>query len=159
MSPRIFVALIAACALSGRPAGSQTMVSFDVPMKLTQVSADIERVAVLCALVPSEALVIPSTSTTMNLNNYLSSTTTGGAGWSRQEFLILAGQLIVTARLVIQIPAEWLQNPIGKTAQYGCLFGGYNKSTQRWDQFAADASVVAFRLTPTPQPITGTFVW
>ena len=156
MSRRIATTVIAASAMcASTPAQAQTTVSFEVPINLTQVSGDIEKVGVSC-LVAGDGVVYPAGYVAGNPFN---TNETVGPNWAKQELKVMGGQVVVTLRLNVQIPAEWLDNPIGRPGQYVCSIMGFSTSLNRWGQFKADSPVPAFRLSPTPQDIWKSFVW
>lgn len=133
-----------------------TAVTFTMPVNLTKVSPDLERVALLCAVMPSEVLVLPT--------GLLGSTVLGPtpAGYPfRDELPVVAGQVVGTLSVVFPLAAEWFKEPIGKNASYGCQLAGYSRSLQRWGPFTEDPAAGAFYLKPAPTSsgLTGTFVW
>jgi hypothetical protein len=155
MVARILRAAMTASVL-GVPcsAAAQTTVTLDVPLNLTQVSPDIEKVRIFCGFSPSgDGLVFPT-----NLTNEASVI---AAGFAQQlEMPVMAGQVVVTMRLMFPISADMLPAaPVGKKVDYGCGLIGFSKSLQKWDQFSETQTVAAFRLKPTPQTIMGSFVW
>lgn len=66
---------------------------------------------------------------------------------------------MLTIRLNIPVPAEALDQPIGKTAKYACMLEGFSKYLKQWASFDENHTVVSFRLKPSPVPTEGTFVW
>ena len=161
MRSRIFVVAVAIGVLgSSRPLVAQnlnlnppapqftvaTSVTFTIPLKLTQLSPDLEKIRVFCA-VGGEALApLPMAMTTMD-------------ALPRDEMPVVAGQLVATMSVLVPIYAELLQNPAGKTAEYQCFLAGFSKSLQNWGEFSETSTVPAFLLKPTPAPIKGTFAW
>lgn len=124
----------------------ETSVTFLVPVNLTQLSPDLEKVRLLCNL----------TSSVLNMSAPWGN---GTVPIPMDEVPVTSGQVVTTLRIVIPILDYWLQDPIGKQADYQCGLQGYSKSLQRWDQFTDHATDAVFRLTPTPPILQGSFVW
>lgn len=143
--PRRLVApaVIFSLMVLARPAESQAdpEIRFVVPLNLTQVSSDISRIAVWCYI----------TSTAIK--------TQDGRLQKQVEVSISGGQLATTVTVSVAAPSASLDNPIGKPASYNCSITGFSTSLQRWDVFNATSAVPAFRLSPTPQPLSGNFTW
>lgn len=163
MSARTIGILAAALLLSAPgSAAAQTVITFDVPMNLTQVSPDIDKVGVVC-LISGEGLTATATSQIGGAFGptgiFSPQIPSSGPTWVKLEWPVMASQVVVPLRLSMGIAAEYLDNPLGKTANYGCLLAGYSKSLQKWDLFDAAHVVPAFRLAPTPPMIQGKFVW
>lgn len=121
-------------------------VTFEMPLNLTDMSSDIIKIQVACSIT-SDA--IPPNQP-------------GPKGASRTvkaqiELPVTGGQLVTTAKVVV--PVSGLDNPIGKTANYKCSITGYSASLQRWNWFSEADPTPAFRLMPTPERFTGSFVW
>lgn len=125
--------------------GAGTSVTLILPVNLTQLSSDLELVRLRCGVF-SEALIAPS---------YM----TGEASVPKDEVLVLGGQLVTTMKVMVPIPAEFLKDPVGKSAEYQCAIDGFSKSLQRWDMFSETSTVPAFLLKPAPSVIRGTFTW
>ncbi len=124
----------------------ETSVTFLVPVNLTQLSPDLEKVRALCAVLPSAVMTM---------------TLPVGAPPPvlMTEAPVVSGQVITTLRSEFLVFTGWLQNAIGKQADYLCGLQGYSKSLQRWSEFADNAPDAVFRLKPTPPALQGTFVW
>lgn len=138
----------------GTAQAAATAVTFTVSVNLTQLSPDLERVRVICYIKPSAVLVYPSImSTTLQPN--------AEQFPYRSEMWVAAGQVVGTMSVVIPIPAEWLKEPIGKTAEYECWLQGFSTSLKQWGFFSDPPSAPAFLLKPAPAPtlLHGTFVW
>lgn len=129
-------------------------VTFEVPLKLTQMRGEISKVAVWCKI-SSEVLVGAR-------NKQLQ---------AQLELPVAAGQLVTTARVVVAVPATAFtdptmaitSSPIGQPATYQCKLSGFSmlpaSNGGGWNTFSAESTNMAFRLTPTPSPIQGSFVW
>lgn len=123
----------------------ETAVTFNIPVNLTQLSPDIERVRAAC-LIQSDALTLPP-----------------GMGGSPEnlpgdETYVLLGKVETTFQVVFPIGTGWLKDPIGKTATYNCGLLGYSKALQGWQVFGP-GQTGAFNLNPPPQVMQGTFTW
>jgi len=138
MKMRLGWAFCAVCLLG--PAASAwaqaTSVKFKVPVRLSDLSPKIERVQVRCSV---------------------SSTAPGGTASVPQELAVTGGQVAATATVVLSFAA--LEDPAGKTATYNCALTGFDKTKGAWRSFREDHPEAAFRLSPTPAPITGSFAW
>lgn len=143
MMLRISASIVAACLLlapvpcAGQTTGSE--ITFKVPVNLTQLTTDISKVAVFC-YIQSAAI--------QNSSNKLG---------KQEELPVVGGKVVTTASVVIV--ASPLDNPLGKPATYGCLLSGFSLAGQRWDAFSETQPTVAFRLSPTPPELTGSFIW
>jgi hypothetical protein len=127
-----------------------TTVTFTIPIKLTQLSPDLQKVRAVCVVMgggfSSAATPLFSNS---NLLNWL----------ANAEMMVLAGQVVATLSVTVPIWAELLEDPIGKTAEYRCGLQGFSKSLLRWDSFSETSTVQGLLLKPTPPPIQGPFKW
>lgn len=152
MIPRIFSTIVSTCLLAA--SGSSTAqttsadVTFRLPLNLTQLSSDIATIAVFCNII-SDAIP-PSRPNAKG-------TTTTGTLSKQVEFPVAGGQLVTTA--IVVVPVSGLDNPVGKTANYDCSITGYSTALQQWSRFEEGHTTAAFRLSPTPPRITGSFVW
>lgn len=150
MEPRISCAILTtACVLAMATTGiAQTYdVTFKVPLNVTRISPEITKVEVFCDIL-SEAL--PTVGRT------------GSVGHAR-AFVDLSptgGQVVTTATVVVPVSSlNTSATPTAGTASYTCTFTGFSQPLQRWDRFSATQAVAAFRLSPTPADISGTFTW
>jgi hypothetical protein len=132
--------LVLAALSAPRSLAAQTMVTFEVPVNLTQLAPEITKIRVYC-VIKSTAIVAPN----------------AGNQSGTDELPVLGGQLVTTMRVVISFPAGTLQAPTGKTAQYQCDLQGVTASGA--GGFSETTSVTAFQLKPTPPSLTGNFVW
>jgi len=119
-------------------------VTFEVPVNLTQLSANISKVAVECAVA--------------NHPSYLGQP---GLGQSRDvikgrgELGAAGGQVSGTARVTIS--GNWKP---GATIYYECKLVGFNKQNVVWRAFhVKEPSDSPFHVSPTPEPIKGSFEW
>lgn len=152
MISRTFAMIVTACLLAA-PVSSvaQTTsadVTFRLPLNLTQMSPDIATIAVFCRI---ESIAIPPARPNARDASPM------GTRSKQEELAVSGGQLVATATVVV--PVSGLDNPFGKTATYDCSITGFSTSLQRWDLFAESHATAAFRLSPTPQRITGSFIW
>jgi len=74
-----------------------------------------------------------------------------------EELAVSGGQLVTTVTVVVAIPT--LVNPAGQTAAYRCTLFAYSTSQRTWGSFSDSATIAAFRLSPTPMTIYGSFTW
>ena len=123
--------------------GAGTTVTITLPVNLTQLSPDLERVGFRCRIVTEAA-------SGLNLPE---------SWWYQDEGPVFGGQLVTTMKVMMVIPVEWLKDPIGKTGEWWCSLMGFSKSLRRWDFFSETSSVPAFLLKGLPAEIKGTFVW
>jgi hypothetical protein len=147
--------LILVCSLVPPVAHAQTtsstgdpVITFTMPLVLDKISSDIRQVAVYCRITSS---AIPGrTSNTVS---------------AQADFFVRNGQLYdatgqqITTATVPVIATGLDPNASGQQASYSCSLSGYSMSLQKWDAFDAAHAVPAFRLSPTPAPLTGSFVW
>lgn len=125
-------------------------VTFELPLNLTQVHSDIIKVEVKC-FIQSEAIT-PHGAAALAY---------GGEGRvliGGVELPVEGGQLVTTAQVVVPTNNR-LVDPIGKSATYACQIRGYSIFEERPSEFSENHSILAFRLTPTPETLTGTFTW
>ena len=118
-------------------------VTFQVPVNLTRLSADLTKVAVYCEIT-SDAL--PLIGPVHKATKQVELTPSGG-------------QLVQTVSVVVPIPI--LDTSNGKTAAaYQCMLSGFSQSLQRWSPFGDSQTLpVQFRLSPSPQSLIGNFTW
>jgi hypothetical protein len=124
----------------------ETSVTFLVPVKLTQLSPDLEKVRLHCLILADTVL-----------NTYYTPTPAGLPILSPEAW-VTSGQVVTTMSLtvyVVSVPPT----AIGKESYYQCNIDGYSKSLQKWGFLTETATDAAFRLTPTPMPINGKIVW
>jgi hypothetical protein len=129
-----------------------TAVTFTVSLNLTQLPPDLERVRLICFIKPSAVLLYPA-----GMGQAL--TPTSETFPYKSELWVAAGQVVGTMSVVYPIFAEWLKDPIGKTADYECWLQGFSTSLKRWDFFSESPSAPVFLLKPAPPLQQGTFVW
>ena len=138
MLTRILVATLAVTLSASQSLGAQTMVTFEMPVKLTQLSPDVVKVGLMCTI-KSDAIVPTFTGTT-----------------AHDEVSAVGGQVVTTLRVVITFPQGSLQAPVGKTASYSCNLTA--RTTNGLGGFTEDPKYIAY-LKPNPPPVEGTFVW
>ena len=140
------LAFCAPRAVAAQTLTIETSVTFLMPVNLTRLSPDLEKVRALCAVMPS-AVMTPSMP--MNAPPPILMT----------EAPVASGQVITTLRTEFLILSGWLQNAVGQQATYQCELQGYSKALARWSPFSDNAPDAVFRLTPTPPSLQGNFVW
>jgi hypothetical protein len=139
-STRSLVAAIALLVLPAAARAQSSDVTLRMPINLTQLSPDIERVRISCK-VTSTAISNP-----------------GGEVQNSQFFTVAAGQVQAIATIVVGIPT--LDNPAGKSASYLCWLMGWDRVQSRWDMFRPNSAHVAFRVSPSLEDsLTGSFDW
>ena len=151
MSPKILVVLIAAGVLFASAVPAQTTlpgnVTFVVPLNLTQLSRYIQRVAVACRL---GRLSDPRATLSAN-----------------QEVGVTAGQVVSELQVTVAVDPYAVPFKQGDTLNYECTLSGLvvnNDGTGEgprvtgWVRLDSrpEASVA---VSPSPAPITGSFVW
>jgi hypothetical protein len=136
-------------------------VTFEVPVNLTRLAGDIRTVEVSCRI-SSDAIMLTRTINGTTIKEKLA---------ARLELPVAAGQLVTTARVVVPVPTNAFTDPTyavtsgpsGQTANYQCGLMGFSALPTTngggWSRFTADNPNESFRLSPTPLPITGSFVW
>lgn len=143
MKPQPILAVLAICLLAAPASGAaqtvQTTVTLVVPLNLTQISPEVTKVLVTCAI-KSIALTGKSQGTMM------------------QEVIPLSGgQLVTTVTLVF--PVTGLDNPVGKDATVTCSLSGFSPQSEKWFQFEDNSASLAFRTKPSLPSISASFVW
>lgn len=143
--------LIALCLtitpLAASSQATDPTITFTMPLKLTNISPDISKVGIWCRI-RSTAL--------LTRDNRVS---------TQVEFPVRSGQVVSfeyqpVSTATVEVKATNLDaNALGKDASYECTLTGFSNSLQRWDMFNESHTVPAFRLSPTPAPLTGVFVW
>jgi len=114
-------------------------VTFTVPVNLTKLSQDITTVHVSCK--------ISSTAITG-----LDKSRIGGV-----NLPVSGGQVVTTATVVVTL--DLTDNAAGTAATFKCYLSGFSGSLQNYDSFSETQANPAFRVTPTPLALTGSFVW
>ena len=126
----------------------ETSVTFLVPVNLTQLSPDLEKVKLTCTILFDQWL-----------NTYYKPNPAGVPMPEGETTVISGGKVNTTLRAEVFIVSGSLENAPGHESSYQCNLMGYSKSLQRWDFFSETATDAAFRLKPKPGPINGTLVW
>lgn len=148
MNPRMSgVILSVGCLLAMTATGvaQSSDVTFQVPLNLTRLSADLTKVAVYCEITSNALPIVAALGT--------------GRAQKQVELTPSAGQLVQTVSVVV--PITTLDTSNGKTAaDYKCTLSGFSQSLQRWSPFGDSQSLaVQFRLSPAPPAMTGNFTW
>jgi hypothetical protein len=122
-------------------------VTFQVPVNVTRLATAVTKIRVLCQIT-SQAIRGATTS---------SGTPTDTVSGTL-ELPVSAGQVVSPATVVV--PVTSLDTSNGRTsASYKCILQGTTTTDPRWYEFFDSGSAGAFRVSPTPDPITGTFTW
>lgn len=141
----MFTRIVAACLVFAvvmvpRSLAGQTMITFEAPVKLTQLAPEIQAVSMYCEI-KSQAIVAPNP----------------GQADASAEVPVIAGQLVTTFVVVLQFPQGTLQAPVGQTATYRCYLRG--RTQTGLGGFSDTATNPIWVLKPNPVDIQGTFVW
>ena len=150
MKPRISsgILTVACClAMTGAVAVAQTPdVTFKAPVNVTRLPPDITKVQVDCMITSSALPPDPRGAT-------------GHAG-GFQELPVSGGQVVTTATVVVPIPSlNTSANASAASATYMCRLTGFSQPLNQWGEFSDTQTIPAFRISPTPPNITGTFNW
>ena len=86
---------------------------------------------------------------------------------SQVEFPVAAGQVVTTALVTVPVSAASFAKPgEGGPASYVCTLSGYSVGTTDfaagWNSFdpkVSKGTSPAYRVSPIPSPLTGTFSW
>lgn len=131
-------------------------VTFEVPINLTQLAADITKVDVSCILTSNA--IVPGPGNQQRLAGHA-------------EFAVSNGQVVVpAATVVVAVPADRLQKPEEQTFNWVCDLTAYSVGARPppparrypagWDTFAERHDKPSFVLSPTPPTkLSGSFVW
>ena len=149
MTSRLSLAILVAClvaapdvAVAQIPGGDVTL---KVPVNFTKLSADLAKLRVSCTL-DSPALMYDEQGRT-------STRIFADSG----QLPVSNGQFVTTLTIVFS-KFTLKSNPAGITATYRCDLDGEDK-TGFGAPFTASSSYPAFKLTPTPAALIGTFTW
>jgi len=153
MQTRVTVAILVSCVsmLFGE-VSAQTIpgdVTFEVPINLTRLSPYLSKVAVTCMF---GTTIDPNIGTTSSGKDTLS---------NRVELPVSAGQVVTTARVVIAVPATPPYKP-GQVLTYQCALSALSSEPMAgsgWQPLDQKAPVASLQVSPTPLPITNTFIW
>jgi hypothetical protein len=131
---------ISMCVLliTAAEAQDKTQVTFSVPLNLSQLSSDIATVGVFCTV--ASAAIQPN-----------------GSSYALSRHTPAGGRVQTTA--VVRVDITRLDDPAGKSATYRCVLRGLRTGQSVWVDFGVGASDSAFRISPNPTPITGSFDW
>jgi hypothetical protein len=115
-------------------------VTFKVPVRITNLSPNIEALYVVCGI------------TSLALDRSRDSSPPA-------RFFMSTGRIDRTLDVIVRIP-----NPINisrsNVATYACVLTGLNRATPPVrSEFSENHALPEFRLSPTPRPITGSFEW
>lgn len=155
MLRRIVVATSVFMATITSPGAAQTAttVTFTMPVTLTQLSPDLSRVRMVCAILPNVVLVY-SPGEDLAVKSFDVNVL------PKDELPVTSGQLSATLRVVYPIDAGWLKrDPAGTTSQYECRLQGFSTSLQLWEFFSSTPKWPVFLLNPAPAPVKSSFNW
>jgi hypothetical protein len=149
MNRRICLALLAVLGCLASPSARTVQssdVTFTIPLNLTQLSPQIDKVFISCEVMSSAILVNRSKGTGRVTPPWL-------------EFPNTSGQVVTTATFVVPLPFGTVDTTQGASANYVCYLGGHSKMTGQSSGFSDTNADPAFRLSPTPTAIYGNFTW
>ena len=126
-------------------------VTFTLPLNLTQLPPDLERVKFVCAVF-GEGMASP-----LGTLNTPPDPTSESYPF-KQELFVTGGQVVATASVQVVMLLDGTKDPLNKPAHYRCGVMGYSKSLNRWEVFSETPSAPVFMLKPAPV-IEGTFNW
>jgi hypothetical protein len=165
MIPRIIAVTVTAWLLvtTGPAAAEDSDITFQVPLNLTQLAADISKVAVTCVVIdPSDYHNSPYGNNTLGMD--LGGIPVQGGVWglNKLEVPVVGGEVHTTGTVVITVSDTQSWHPadhIGKGLLYYCSLKGFSSRLQSWDFFSETQVINAFRVSPTPEPIQSPFTW
>ena len=129
-------------------AAQSSDVTFTIPLNLTQLSSQLQKVGILCRVTSSAFTRHDKGVAEGHLDNLPA------------EFPNETGRIVTTATVVVPIPFGSLSDDAaGKTASYSCTLYGNAKTETLPIPFAETATDPAHRLSPTPGSLSGTFTW
>jgi hypothetical protein len=148
MNRRLFCAMFSATCLLGMAATATAGpydVTFQVPLNLTGLSPDITKVQVDCTITSAALPVTQARAVEGSARGFTEPPASGG-------------QVVSTVTVVV--PITTLDTSGGKTtAHYSCRLTAFSQTLGSYGKFDPAASVPAFRVSPVPADITGTFTW
>jgi len=133
-------------------------VTFEVPINLTQLGADITKVDVTCTITSDAILAAGARGTRAQLSGHT-------------VFDVSGGQVVKpAATVVVVVPADRLQDPDKHSFNWECSLTAYSEGarpppparrfTAGWDTFAARHEKASFVMDPAPEPVlSGSFDW
>ena len=159
---RNFISAALAAGMLGLcpPAWAQTIpgdVTFEVPLNLTRLDSRITQIDITCYITSDAIPAVDNRMGGENRNRLVGEVT----------LPVTLGRLVTTANVVVPVAAGRLVDPIGKSANYECMITAYSAGTRSrtggtpagWGFLEENSANPAFRFSPTPQPITGSFDW
>jgi len=164
MNLRTLATAIVGCLLiAGQASAASSDVTFQVPLNLTKLAADITKVAVTCAVFATAGRQQDGPIVS-NLPAVLANANFPGTPWGvkKEEIPVTGGQVVTTKAVLVAIndTQTWHQaDHYGETLAYVCYLEGFSARLQHWDSFSETQATDVFRLSPTPAEITGTFTW
>lgn len=137
-------ALLLVAITAPRSLSAQTMITLEVPVNVTKLSPDVQKIRVMCNL-SSDAIVPRSVGEAPSVT-------------SIDEVPVVGGQAVSTLRVVFTFPVGALKEPIGKNARYDCSLMGVT-STGTGGFSDTIASTLPLYMKPPPPTLSGNFVW
>ena len=152
MQTKVTVAALLSCLLMlFGEVSAQTIpgdVTFEVPVKLTRLLSYVSKVAVTCQF---GSTIDPNIGTTSGATGVL---------YKMVELPVSAGQVDTTAHVVVTVPSTPDFKP-GQSLMYQCALTALSSEPgvgSGWQPFDPKNGT-SFNVSPTPLPITGSFVW
>ena len=143
-------------------ASAQTIpgdVTFEVPLNLTRLAPEIRQIDITCHIT-GKGIAMPRAG---------SRGAPREGGFTGHVVLdVVQGRLVTTANVVVPVQTADYSVLTGQTANYECMITAYSSGsggrTSRgtpagWNVLDSKSGNPSFRFSPTPQPITGSFVW
>lgn len=119
-------------------------VTFEVPLNLTRLHNEIEKVSVRCSI------------TSNALNGHR-------VRHVESEVPVSQGAVTQIVQVTVNLTDQDFlshMNPSGQTASHSCELWAFNAASSRWGKFRSGSSTSdAFALTPAPTALSGSFVW
>lgn len=163
MRLQIHAALLMCALILPGSAFAQTIpgdVTFEVPLNLTRLAPEIRQIDITC-YITGEGIPNPRAGTRGAPRE--------GRFTGQVVLDVTQGRLVTTANVVVPVQTADYSILTGKTANYECMITAYSAgirsvrgttgSPAGWGFLDANSTNPAFRFSPTPQRITGSFVW
>jgi hypothetical protein len=133
-------------AWPGSAAAQSSDVTLTVPLNLTQVSSQIDKILVSCEI-SSSAIMLQRSKNTGRVVKWV-------------EIPNVDGRVVTTVTVVLSLPFGSLADDArGQNANYVCYLAGYPRGESNPRSFSETDPNPALRLSPTPSAIFGSFTW
>lgn len=130
-----------------RAQSTSSDVTFEIPLNLTRIHPAVTSFKVSCTI------------TSMGLRQYTTGSVTSRSRSGETIVAVTAGSIVQTIQVVVPlVDQDFSNNASGKPADYDCrLFFHDPGGRSTWLELRHADPLKA--LTPTPQPLRGSFVW